>query len=256
MSNQNEQFLSQLRISPIGAQIVADAENSRLARRRKALESLAAVKETEKKFLAEKAAVDAEFADAKRVYDDAEAALQQAASALYVVTRKSEKLCRDYELAENEARCAVLRERNPKIQELLFEPLRRAVEKARAISPESETKFKKGAITWSCAPVIEGHLASHPTIMATITFFEQAVNRAGEYLLNVDDTDAELARIREAILEAAPAVRLVPIELHRDGSRLAHDREISAAIASAAALAKSGFVVPSKARGAAIGEIK
>jgi hypothetical protein len=235
----NEKFLTQLRSSPIGEKLVADTEFERLSRRREAQKKWNTLAKSESKFQKELEAGRAELAERRETYESAEQALREAGAALFMAQRSVEALCKARDDEEAAARGAVAIESNPRRFELLFNPIRRAIDAARAerIVSESERSnkiFAGGSIT--------KRLSSRPSILSRIAFLERALNHANDLISSIDDDDETLAKIREAIFTTAPAVdRLVEIPLTHGGDRITDEREISSAIAKADELAKAGF---------------
>jgi len=234
----DQKFLSTLRSSLIGEKIVEDAENHRLQRRRAALEKLAAFRETEAEWSDKLRVGQAEIDDRRLAYEAADAALREAGAALYMAEQKVDTLRVDWQRDEGAAYRAVGRETNPRIRELLWEPIRVAIEKTRAAPLETQTKADMQKIGY---PPKEFH-SSRPSMFARVAFLEHASKCAGQFLLLVDDSDDTLTRIRDAILSAAPsAERLVSIPLDRDGGRLTVDQETAGAVAAANELADRRF---------------
>jgi hypothetical protein len=245
MQNDDQKFIATFRSSPIGEKFVADLESARVERKRTALKSWAALAKTEADFWAKFRAGEAEIADRRKAFEAAETALREAGSALYVATRSLDDFRIAREREEGAARAAVLHEANPRRQEVLFEPIRRAIEESRAARVSAETKNSDRHYSHSGAPVPEQFLSSRPSILARIEFLQRSLNLANETMFAVaDDSDDTLVAIREAILSAAPSVeRMVNIPLTRDGARLATDQEITSAIAKAEDLAAKHFGV-------------
>ena len=144
MKNENEKFIADLRVSPHGEKFAANMEIARLARRRNALRGWKAFAKTNARFIEKLAAAQAKVAARHKAYQAAEAALIKAGSELYLATRAVDNLQLEEQRAEGTARGAVLRESNPRRQELLFNPLRQAIEEARRAPLLSDTTYSAG----------------------------------------------------------------------------------------------------------------
>ena len=140
MKKENEIFITQFRQSPHGEQFIAKAESARLARRRDALRGWEAFTKTNARFMEKLAAAEAKIAARHEAYQAAEAAFIKAGAEVYRVTRDLDNLRSEEQRAECTARGAVHRESNPRRQELLFEPLRRAIEAAERARPMTKTE--------------------------------------------------------------------------------------------------------------------
>ncbi len=246
MKNADEKFLADLRVSPLGEKFAADMEIARLARRRNALRGWNAFAKTNARFIENLAAAQSEVAARRKAYEAAEAALIEAGSELYLATRAVDNLQLEEQRAEGAARGAVLRESNPRRQELLFNPLRQAIEEARRAPLLSDTTYSAGYFQ-SGLPVPEAHFATRPSILARISFIERALHLLEEHMFHIDDDDDTLTQIREAILAAAPRVdRLVAVPLTPGGGGPAADKETAAAVVAADQLAEQNFGVKLK----------
>ncbi len=244
MDTKTKRLLADLAASPLVAKLSQDAEAERLAKRRDAIEALAAVKARAPLVEKQATAVESEIAAARVNYQDAENALGVAAGRLWGAQRRLEELWDDHQRSEGAAMIAVRQASNPRRQEIFLQPLRTAIDEARAMRPMAESD-RDGQF----ARRVTAHSANLPSILARAAFLERTLNAALEYFMEHDDTDGELFRIRELILAHAPsAERLVSIPLDRDGARRAQEQEIARAVEAAEKLAKNGFGVGARLR--------
>ena len=241
MKQDHTKLLDALAASPFAARLTQDAESERLARRREALKELRAVK-------AREAAVAREFEKAARATDDAqkeyqkaEQALNAAGAKIYRADQHAQGIWADHQRAEDAARGAVTRERNPRTFELLFDPLRKAIEETRALRPRGEAKHDDRA-TWEGTHKLLSRSSTRPAQAARIAYVEACIRLLDAHLLSTDDTDAELTRLAKAILAAAPSHdRLLPVDLDAAGPQRANERAIAEAVSQAQDFAAGGF---------------